>query len=75
MCRHRARARILRIGICYRPEQERYAINTADCLSKSGKNLLCENRRFRHSSAMRKVVRGVSDHRQPATSYRARPGD
>ncbi len=69
--RHRARARILRIGICQRPGQERSC--TTDAVSNGRKDLLRENHRFWHSSAMRTVVRhDVSDHRQPATGYRAR---
>ena len=63
MWMRRARARILRIGICYGPEQERSgATNTADCPTKDHKNLLREDDRFWHSATMRSSVRDVSDH-------------
>jgi len=69
--RRRARTRILRIRICKRPGQERSC--TTDTVSNGRKDLLREDHRFWHSSAMRKVVRhDVSDDRQPATGYRAR---
>jgi hypothetical protein len=73
ICRHRARARILRIGICRSEQKRRCATNTADGLSKDRKNLLHQDHRFWHSSAMRTVVRDdVSDHRQPDRGFRAR---
>lgn len=76
MCNLRASARLLRIGICHGPEQERsYAINTADCPAKGYKNLLCEDDRFWHSPAMRSAVREFSDHRQRDGGYRARVGE
>src|SRR5580765_5093372 len=71
ICRHRARARILRIGICRSEQKRRCATNTADRLSKDRKNLLHQDHRFWHSSAMRSVCR-VSDDQQSATDYRAR---
>jgi hypothetical protein len=73
ICRHRARARILRIGICRSEQKRRCATNTADGLSKDHKNLLHKDHRFWHSSAMRTVVRDdVSDHGQPDRGFRAR---
>ena len=73
MCNLRARARILRIGICYGPEQERScATNIAGCPTKGHKSLLREDHRFGHSATMRRVVRNFSDHCQPARGYRAR---
>ena len=73
ICRHRARARILRIGICRSEQKRSCATNTADGLSKDRKNLLHKDHRFWHSSAMRTVVRDdVSDHGQPDRGFRAR---
>lgn len=72
ICRHRARARILRIGICRSEQKRRCATNAADGLSQGRKNLLHQDHRFWHSSAMRTVVRDLSDHRQPDRGFRAR---
>jgi hypothetical protein len=75
MCKLRARARILRIGICFGPEQERScATNAADCPIKGYKSLLREDHRFWNSAAMRSGVRDLSDHRQRDGGDRPQPG-
>src|SRR6476661_6356633 len=66
ICSHPARARILRVGVRYGPEQE------CCCPTNIGKNLLCEDHRLWHSATMRKVLRHSSDHVQPANDNRPR---
>jgi hypothetical protein len=76
MCNLRARARILRIRICFGPEQERScATNAADCPTKGCKSLLREDHRVWYSAAMRSGVRDFSDHRQRDGGYRAPVGE
>ena len=73
ICKHRAGAHILRVGICSRPEQERCCtIDTAGSLSTGGKDLLREDHRFWHSDPMHKVGRAFPDHQQQHGDYRAR---
>ena len=73
MCKLRARARILRIGICFGPEQERScATNAAGCPTKSRKNLLREDHRFWYPAAMRSGVWHFPDHCQRNGGHRAR---
>ena len=68
MRKWRARARILRIGVRYGPEQE------CGCPTKGRKNLLREDHRFWHPPTMRSVLRRICDHGQPARGDRPRPG-
>ena len=71
MCKWRARARILRIGIC-RSEQERsFAAKTADYPEKGDKSLLRKDHSVWHSTTMHSVRWVRSDYRKPDFNYRA----
>src|SRR5205814_6256329 len=71
MCKWRARARILRIGICRSEQKRSRGAKTADYPEKGDKSLLREDHSVWHSTSMRSV-RGVrSDHRKPDGNYRA----
>jgi len=71
MCKCRARARILCIGICRSEQKRSCGAKTADYREKGDKNLLREDHSVWHSTSMRSV-RGVgSDHRKPDGNYRA----
>jgi len=72
MCNWRARARILRIGICRSEQKRSCGAKTADYPDKGDKNLLREDHSVWHSTSMHSV-RGVvrSDHRKPGRNYRA----
>ena len=71
MCKCRARARILRIGICG-PEQERGpAGNRAVGPQDREEDVLRGDRDLRYPAALQ-TARRNSDHRQPDDDYRAR---
>lgn len=71
MCKWRARARILRIGICGSEQKRSCGAKTADYRDKGDKSLLREDHSVWHSTSMHSV-RGVrSDHRKPDGNYRA----
>ncbi len=65
MCKWRARARILRIGICRSEQKRSCAAKTADYPEKGDKSLLRKDHSVWHSTTMHSV-RGVrSDYRKP----------
>ena len=71
MCKWRARASFLRIGICRTEQKRSRGAKTADYPEKGDKSLLREDHSVWHSTSMRSV-RGVgSDHRKPDGNYRA----
>jgi hypothetical protein len=71
MCKWRARARILRIGICRSEQKRSCGANTADYPDKGDKTLLREDHSVWHSTKMRSVRGGIFDHRKPDGNYRA----
>ena len=75
MCKCRARARILRIGIC-RPEQKRRgsASDTAAGPKDREEDVLRGDGKLRHPAALRSA-RCDSDHSQPDDYLRAPSGD
>ena len=75
MCKWRARARILRIGICRSEQKRSCGANTAEYPEKGDENLLREDHSVWHSTSMHSV-RGVRfDHRKSVGNYRARDAE
>ncbi len=71
MCKWRARARILRIGICRSEQKRSCGVKTADYREKGDKNLLREDHSVWHSTSMHSFGGVRSDHRKPDGNYRA----
>jgi len=71
MCRWRARARILRIGICRSEQKRSCGAKTADYPEKGDKSLLREDHSVWHSTSMHSFGGGLADHRKPDGNYRA----
>ena len=71
MCKWRARARILRIGICRSEQKRSCGAKTADYRDKRDKSLLREDHSGWLSTPMRSVQGVRSDHRKPDGNYRA----
>jgi len=65
MCKWRARARILRIGICRSEQKRSCAAKTADYPEKGDKSLLRKDHSVWHSTTMQSVRGGLADHRKP----------
>ena len=71
MCKWRARARILRIGICRSEQKRSCGAKTADYPEKGDKSLLREDHSVWHSTSMHSFGGGLADHRKPVGNYRA----
>ncbi len=71
MCKWRARARILRIGICRSEQKRSCGAKTADYPEKGDKSLLREDHSVWHPTSMHSFGGGLADHRKPDGNYRA----
>ena len=71
MCKWRARARILRVGICRSEQKRSCGAKTADYPEKGNKSLLREDHSVWHPTSMHSFGGGLADHRKPDGNYRA----
>ena len=71
MCRWRASARILRIGICRSEQKRSCGAKTADYRDKGDKSLLREDHSVWHSTEMHSFGGGLADLRKPDGNHRA----